>query len=117
MEAKELRIGNFVNVVTTNQQTKITAINKHVGAVVNSSLCWVGFNDIKPIPLSEEWMKKIMKYWNCHYSIITSNPMKYGGVKFFMFMDFDREFNNPLLHVHQLQNLHFALTEEELLIK
>ena len=84
---------------------------------------------VEPIPLTEEWLDKFGlivegKVWNFH--IEKDMPTHYylykiKGFRGFMFAyeDGNRNFHtlSDLLYVHQLQNLYFALTGEELTIK
>lgn len=84
----------------------------------------------KPIPLTEEWLVRLgfelqtddedepdnldkTFYTNGSEMQIETD----GGIKIlFSGMDFP-EFTNHIKHVHQLQNLYFALTGRELIIK
>ncbi len=115
IEARELRIGNYVNAL--GQTIAIGDGNK-----VNSPKSWntviLTFDLIDAIPLTEEWLVKLgfeydefadVRFWykedvslgaNDDYPYY-ENSMKIVYVK----------------HVHQLQNLYFALTGEELTIK
>lgn len=98
-------------------------------------------DDITPIPLTEEWLlkfgfKKADKKLDIYpESFILDNIMEsrlylrpsYQGGYYWGFLtesfidggyEKDHEFydNRPMLYVHQLQNLYFALTGEELTI-
>jgi len=112
IDAKELRIGNWVNM--GDRQYKC----KHV--VANLSPL------VKPIPLTEQWLKefgftvpvpsyphmKMLKLTEC--LLLTTDGKKFellanvpphGGVQFPC---------PQLKYVHQLQNLYHALTSKEL---
>mgnify|MGYP003658203865 CR=1 FL=1 len=105
MDANELRIGNFVddNGVTI-QMTYITEDNTE----------W-----FEPIPLTEEWLVK--------FGFENTNTKENPNYKKGFYTCMVREhginicnghgFINDLNHVHQLQNLYFALTGEELELK
>lgn len=105
MEAKELRIGNLVN---TNKT--ITPI--HVWDSI-----FVDMNEdriiITPIPLTEDWLLKFG--FECIQDLITDLQSNVFEAVFRL----DEFTINQImdLHVHQLQNLYFALTSEELTIK
>lgn len=126
MEARELRIGNYVfedyggvYVVREIRENKIL-ISKSKKAIA------VGYKkeEIIPIPLTEEWLLKF------GYSITTSNSAgkRYSKVVKGVFaadlsltywdttIDAGKIFrmDRYIKHVHQLQNLYFALTGEEL---
>ena len=123
MEAKELRIGNWVKYKDGRQVIKIDL----------GDFCYIerqGTEDYKPIPLTEEWLLKFgfEKGFEGHedtdFSKENFNMLSdYGGqgitiskdknIKPFMYCGY---YNNEIgcEFVHQLQNLYFALTGEEL---
>jgi len=129
MKANELRIGNLV----TDRGGKTLRVNYFDRYKVNQVM-YIGDNEVhplteefcfcKPIPLTEEWLLKFgfekdlntksnyFKRINEDYLTIYKEglwsigiPYENGGT--------DMKIN----HVHQLQNLYFALTGEELEIK
>jgi hypothetical protein len=75
--------------------------------------CTINLEDVKPIPLTEEWMLK----FGFEYSDLNGDsglwkipPFQiYGKYNQFLY-DYRLDVN----YVHQLQNLYFALTYEEL---
>ena len=94
MNARELRIGNLVyeddnNVVLEIDEWDLTNIGT-----------------IKPIPLTEEWLVKLKMEHN-------ESLTKGNGTYWFTLITP----HTPITYVHQLQNLYFALTGEELKIK
>jgi hypothetical protein len=121
MKRTELRIGNWID------------WNGELGVISQLLELEVAFKcgesdlykSLKPIPLTEEWLlkfgfKKDTKYdWE----------LKVNGVLFYGMCDDSQPINtgigilnlpNSIInikHVHQLQNLYFALTGEELTIK
>lgn len=124
MKATELRIGNLSE--RTNKQTKEKLLIELIASDIldihasgeRSSFIY------EPIPLTEEWLLKLgFKY----YSLPSENnvkrgyyTMKYGSTfkiiisnKKYYFLNFRKEIE----YAHQLQNLYFALTGEELTIK
>ena len=104
MKASELRIGNwFKEDIIEQTYTEITA--KQILDFYEDPL-----DDFyKPIPLTEEWLLKFgfeRAYDTCYqYKNFILNDK-------FIMMDID--ITIQLKHVHQLQNLYFALTGEEL---
>ena len=117
MEAKDLRIGNYVD-WKTNKSLKIEMLDGEcgVGGLDCVELCPI--SDWKPIPLTEEWLVKFGFGYNCYTN-------KWGFKGFVIYWDAEniRWFVNisdglvvDLTHVHILQNT-FALTGEELTIK
>lgn len=55
----EIMIGNWLVVKDNNQVCQITAINRLLGVQVNDNiLCWAKFEDLIPIPLTEDILFK-----------------------------------------------------------
>lgn len=94
--AKELRIGNLV-LDSTGNIHKIERLDEK----------W-DFSDRKPIPLTEEWLLRFgfgqmrNKFYKKHVTLTKSEGFYVAFVQ------------DELKSVHQLQNLYFALTGEEL---
>jgi len=120
MKANELRVGNYVN-----------AKNFHIKDIeeISQVKCdWIRYSSLlEPIPLTEEWLLKFgfetrKESDNFYYFGFGENPitkdwmlcLKYfkDENKFFFMNGF-----HIIKYVHQLQNLYFALTGEELQIK
>ena len=116
MDAKELRIGNIIRHIKDKESKEVVSIdylidldNNKEGYVVNSS--WL--DEFEPIPLTEEILLKcgyikqenemyrVMGHsiWNVQENMFVSN--KNGII---------------LRSLHQLQNLYFAITGEELTV-
>lgn len=136
MKANELRLENLVesleSVLTVDTITSGSSVDLRTaeGKIYNTplELC-------KPIPLTEEWLLKfgfekieaktdrILYRFNSTYneSLINFEMHLFnnGGVSIFDINN-NTGFGNRLTtmnYVHQLQNLYFALTNEELIIK
>ena len=90
---KELRVGNYVQYADGR-------------AIVVGQLMLGGQNVYQPITLTKEWFAK----FNPQDKIILKD-----GKYFARFTNGDFEILE-LKHVHQLQNLYFALTKEELIL-
>lgn len=110
IQANELRIGNWVNHNPSGVNFKI--ISYHFNEL---------FSDpnkplIKPIPLTEKWLlrfgffKSSLDYFKKKGIIVKKEDD--GRFECFLGSSIPR-----LLHVHQLQNLYFALTGEELTLQ
>jgi hypothetical protein len=134
MKANELRIGNYV---TWRDEESKDSILTVTGIVLNDCI-WVewewedgekdytecDFDGLKPIPITEEFLikfgfEKCDKY-NMAYT------WRHKDVFFELRVEEDFEsirFENlpsifsEIKYIHQLQNLYFALTGEELTIK
>ena len=115
LEAKELRIGNCVYYDGRN-------------CTIQEPTDLIDADEFKPIPLTEEWLLK--------FGFKSREDNEYGYLRlenrvgdFYVRPSYDggyywgfgwsNEINNQrnIKCVHQLQNLYFALTNEELMIK
>lgn len=115
MKANELRIGNYCKEITYSKNEVVKTSVEHFESIE------LGEINLSPIPLTEEWLLKF-GFEKPAYSWI--------GDKFHLSEWDDYPFhwcvalnkNNAILvdklnYVHQLQNLYFALTGEELTLK
>lgn len=121
VQANELRIGNFIKYEHLGNPVKIGAVDiVHISD--NNS-------NVSPIPLTEEWLVKLgakkNQLPNCYYISVTNLKAE---LHFETFSNTDEILTRIISHysdlifdiikyVHQLQNLFFALTGEELTIK
>jgi len=116
MKATELRIGNYVNLygtVATIQRADFYEGELKHGIAIDSG---------KPIQLTEEWL---LKFGFMKMNTLDEPDEKFyinggltvrlykGKIKPYFFLPKDRNID----YVHQLQNLYFALTGNELEIK
>ena len=126
MRAAELRIGNFINFnqYKTYKQGIVRTINNGSCNITNigdsSPIETTKFNSLIPIPLTEEWLLKL------NAKSTELSPAKNG---IWIECEIDNQgcwvsISNGtgvvvrrIDYVHQLQNLYFALTDEELTIK
>jgi hypothetical protein len=129
MNEQELRIGNWVEWEDeSKEQIRISSIS-YSGTPVNTY--FIGYDNNKkeaalwefcPIPLTEEWLerlgfRKVPVYkgnlshlqWNKDYNGFFVGLQIHEGGLYYGRME--------IKYVHQLQNLYFALTGEELEIK
>lgn len=132
MKANELRIGNLIT--RKNKVLKVCIIQPD--KILVSGYSWGKYfkcDDLEPIPLTEEWLFKFgfKKYEITGSYIKTPKDTANGfGFRFhtqhpFMedlfnsvvecsYMEQQLYVKNGLKYVHQLQNIYFALTGEEL---
>jgi hypothetical protein len=114
MKAKELRIGNYYN---NNGEIKQITPND-ILQVWESERIWC-----KSIPLTEEWLVKFgfKHFADGQYEKIFENLDfnwdKECGLYIFLRTQEDTIEASHIKHVHQLENLYFALTNQELTIK
>ena len=107
MKAKELRIGNWVN---NGEQLDYVIDTSSMMDLMNEAQVNEGLTGLKPIPLTEEWLER----FGCDLIVfdITKGDV---GFDFWLVPKWsDYSISVNLEHVHQLQNLYFALTQEEL---
>lgn len=123
LKANELRIGNYLNgkqghvIITEIRENNIVKIHD------NTSIFYVG-TCLKPIPLTEEWLfkfgfiEKIDAYFYNDYCIEDiHNRVTWVINEFDHITDEFTAIGCGINYVHQLQNLYFALTNEELTLK
>lgn len=114
MEANELRIGNWV----IDTFDKCSPVESQIG--IDDFVVMGNFSrsnapiPYSPIPLTEEWLVKLgFEKEPDHFFICWGK----NGVELIDYEDGDYEFNHCstlIKSVHQLQNLYFVLTGEEL---
>lgn len=137
IKPNELRIGNWVDIPDDGQSTIIAldvseASYKFIAdehGTGNSNYPRL-YEELKPIPLTDEWFLKFgFELWESdEYSkrIDELGCLNIGRLKLtYQLVDLSsdlsangyRSYDNRIEYVHQLQNLYFALTGEELVIK
>jgi len=118
MKAEELRIGNLA-LGKHKDWDKFDTISFDRGSkidLINSSM-W----DFKPIPLTEEWLIKFGFKRTKNKMVFRAKELSievndYGLVTIWQVTS-QWHWTSHNNQVHQLQNLYFALTNEELTIK
>lgn len=121
MNYKELRIGNLIN-YNDGGIYVVTGIHEFgLDVEDENETTYMEHENFSPIQLTEEWLLKF-GFDKCEFNI----PKKYKkqgcnfSVKFRNENGFTVEYKHGhvcLKHVHQLQNLYFALTGEELTLQ
>ena len=117
MERSELRLGNLV---FEDETIYSYGINKRV---VEMNLDYFNsYSDtwdmIKPIPLTEEWLKKFGFKWKNTGLRLDKYVLRNQIDGWFMYISNESlNFTVHIKYIHQLQNLYFALTGKELTIK
>lgn len=116
MDAKELRIGNWV--IHNGIGYYNTTVKSVTNRLINQKLKHI----YEPIQLTGAWLSKF-GFNNSFENVYTLGRMQveiYANATIIMINDeendtvMDMEFEN--YHVHQLQNLYYALTGSELII-
>jgi hypothetical protein len=115
MKTAELRIGNWI-IEPNNEDKNPFQIFSIYDEPKNEKLNGLPINYFQPIPLTEEWLNKFD-------FITTYGTWKFRGIEYYSIesngsLYFDDQYTaTDIKYVHQLQNLYFALTGEELTIK
>ena len=102
MKANELRTGNLIEL--QGKFRRLIMIDAMANVVDVSRVGLLCINEVKPIPLTEEWLLKFGFIWDGDIKILKGYLNDYV----------DGNGEARLKYVHQLQNLYFALTGEEL---
>jgi len=133
MEANEIRINNIIHQEATitlsrdrydnatrdeSNDADIIVTAENISEIVKNSANFSG------IPLTEEWLLKLglKKNYDGNYGgdfDFSIEPKSFDVIVSGAagWENYERAIGKPLSYVHQLQNLYFALTGEELTIK
>jgi hypothetical protein len=126
MKASDLRIGNqmklFLGIGDNGAEYRECGIQ---GIMIHHSTefyllknAWVGIsNNLEPIPLTEEWLLKFGFVYHDDDGIITysrDNIVIFQRYRLDFYFELSNYKDAELEYVHQLQNLYYALTGEEL---
>jgi hypothetical protein len=112
MKATELRIGNYIDYTTEREIVTMQTTYEYIRLIHN------GNKNFKPIKLTKEWLLKFgfesdeIEWWNGILSIGICKE----GLRYLPTEQINVRVGIVLQHVHQLQNLYFALTNEELIL-
>ena len=127
LQAKELRIGNYIQgEIEEDKFIDIEVVAIDSVDITECSLWGAGLKEqadhyysFKPIPLTEEWLVKLGV--NFGFNVYASEYMIEHAIDSYclrlVYGVGMSKFISELKYVHQLQNLYFALTNEELEIK
>lgn len=136
MQANELRIGNYVYSKSFEEIRQVGEINSRgsVSYIRENTSCYDGTSfkdDAQPIVLTEEWLIRLgfRSYTDTNPCIENQNIYRNGKLaieyrmKSFrvLWYDANDDYGTSIClvvnYIHQLQNLYFALTRNELTIK
>lgn len=122
IKASELRVGNLVKWEDQNVSVlELKRLGVELGYYKDSIGFLRNYKDVQPIPLTEEWLLKFGLEWSGKGAqwLTKFTPcgkaLVYIEEHYFKFCGITIEIQ--IKYVHQLQNLYFALTGEELTIK
>ena len=115
MKATELRIGNYIEFCDNESWSLHIVVPKdlHVMHMLDSDLS----ESYRPIPLTKQWLRKFgFDYEGKTFHWYTKGKVSISFTEGRMVLDIGVSYNQFKIpeYVHQLQNLYFALTGEEL---
>ena len=132
MKASELRIGNKIKFMDDGTIFTVVSIDlKGAGLENISEFAWIEFESLEPIPLTEEWLLKfgfkqnLDKWFEINYFTDCTLSAEKMGILINLcsnrcaILDTDTDQQSAMTakriyYLHQLQNLFFSLTGEEL---
>lgn len=127
MKSNELRLGNLIkiggNTLDTYQTFKPSKVNLAILNEIereNEERPDAILSVFQPIPLTEEWLLKFGFEWSIFHQAFHKDNFVFDlnefDVGIYSMTTFKRGhvLNQRIEYVHQLQNLYFALTGEEL---
>jgi len=132
MKANELRVGNYIQQIDQKSEFEFLQVvyginNESVWIHCNEESDVIDYLEAIPIPLTEEWLVKFgWQYFNGKTSgTLTKDTDVKLDIDFYkgklqVKSHYEGEHMYrilPVKYVHQLQNLYFALTGEELKLK
>ena len=126
MKASELRIGNYIKYSEDGVIFTIGSIDEKGYTVQNDEeTTWIEEYEFESIPLTEEWLLKLgftrhhADYFNDVIyikNVPNNNEFEWGLYPNKIGSGIQVKNGKLLKYVHQLQNLYFSLTGEELTI-
>ena len=125
IQANELRIGNIVKPIISRFNEKYLIIESISFDEINMNFRPYRLDSIEPIPLTEEWLLKLgftkhhADYFNDVIyikNVPNNNEFEWGLYPNKIGSGIQVKNGKLLKYVHQLQNLYFSLTGEELTI-
>ncbi len=128
MKTTELRIGNYIR-YRTERDVIVQSLGYRFETGRAHDLQIVGSDDIReynPIPLTEEWLLKFGWFKEDYMNYCSEEPTEFC-IPMMRIVNFKPNEGETMFmcnkngvrlkHVHQLQNLYFALTGKELKLK
>ncbi len=116
MKAGELRLGNLFIEEYTNSIIQVIQLETDK---IFFSLKFVSQWQAKPIPLTEEWLVKF-GFKRFPWGLVKENLLFRDDIRNpckELWLEVGNGYRVHIKYLHQLQNLYFALTGEELTIK
>lgn len=130
MKKQDLRIGNNVIAWINDIETIVAEVTE-----LHDLILWVkhdtdkgysvnqsgSYNSFQPIILTDDWLEKFgfrsnegKTWWSHEIHTLVQYSKQQSGI--FLARSQSSVISSPIIYVHQLQNLYFALTQSELTI-
>jgi hypothetical protein len=120
MKASELRIGNYISPLGVGID-RVLFIDARDNTIECENFSERPIEDFNPIPLNEEWLVKFgfKKIGGKESYLWVLNGFELSEISSGFFIEFGSDNKKTFfpLYIHQLQNLIYALSGEELTIK
>lgn len=132
MKANELRIGNLVYLIPVNELVKINKLQQET----EGKITFLELGMYEPIQITEKYLTSLgfecsekmndgfLRYEKLWEKLDIDDGgdryfeiLKHGSQDYWICDNLEYPFYVRLQYIHQLQNLHFALTGEELIYK
>lgn len=126
MQANELRIGNLV-LDEDGDEMPIGSLDARRTIVFHSEAVWSEIDTLRGIPLTEEWLERLgferhmTTIWHLETNLCYYVDKEKRFYQFTIYWNEEQGFYHSeqsptenMAFVHQLQNLYFALTGQEL---
>lgn len=123
IDPKQLRIGNYITfpIGLKGKLCEVLAINEKQ-VLIKTEIdrrAWLNFDYLEPIPLTQELLEKCGFEYDQddhgHYWTIDEFVVELSGIEEGIFKL--EQYRTIITTLHQLQNLYFAITGDELEIK
>ena len=117
LKNNELRIGNYVFSLETQNHQRITELLEEQPFFDAITFDYPNYDEIEPIPLTEEWLLKFGfeltgSFYRLKKSKLIQIILHDDGLDVCNY----NLYLHQIKHVHQLQNLYFALTGADLTV-
>ena len=123
IEVNELRIGIILKPIRPRHHEEFITVESFDGAIVNCTFRGYDLDELHPIPLTEEILlnkckaEKVGSEWQIEYNDTTFIFEGSLGRGYYYTGGEGCKLSVLFYNLHQLQNLYFALTGEELEFK
>lgn len=125
IQPNELRLLNWVKLNDEDLFCKVLVIDNFglsVDIVKTKEITWIEYEQFSPVELTPDILEAAGWYWNneadCYEHSDVRMSMNHNSISGWTMFNYvlKAKITNKIFYLHQLQNLYFALTGEELQI-